>query len=111
MDVNEQDVDKVRVYAVFVMAVRGRGKVVELAPVKAGQLDEPCLKDDEDYSASKCSQQGVEEWGEEQVLNMQGLLRLYCADYVMNHSLVPFGLDHAQILLLLIVRIHYGRPM
>jgi hypothetical protein len=110
MDVNEQDVDKVRVCAVFVMAARGLRKVVELAPTKVGQLDEPCLKGDGGCNASKCIQQEVEEWEEEQDLNTQGLRRLYCACYVMNHSLIPFGVDHEQILLLLIVQILYDRP-
>ena len=110
MDVNEQDVDKVRVCAVFVMVARGHDKVVELAPSKVGQLDEPCLKGDGGCNASKCIQQEVAEWVEEQDLNTQGLQRLYCACYVMNRSLIPFGVDHEQILLLLIVQIHYDLP-
>ena len=61
MVADEQDVDKVRVYAVFGKGSREHDKVVELEPSKVVHLDEPYLEDDEDYNASKCNLLEVEE--------------------------------------------------
>ena len=50
MVADEQDVDKVRVCAVFGKESREHDKVVELEPSKVVRLDEPNFVDGEDYT-------------------------------------------------------------
>jgi hypothetical protein len=93
MVADEQDVDTVRVCAVFGKESREHDKVVELEPLKVVHLDEPYLVDGEDYNASKCNLLEVQESVVEHPLNMQGLLYLHYAYYVMTHWLMLFVFD------------------